>query len=68
MLYPVKVFGRNGKLKKEVSTQTLSKKYWESFFDPEKKNLQIKPKDVNRKLLNEMYGGLEYEDHFYSED
>ncbi|CAI2718615.1 hypothetical protein [Nitrospina watsonii] len=68
MLYPVKVFGHNGKLKKEVSTQTLSKKYWESFFDPEKKNLQIKPKDANRKLLNEIYGTVEYPDHFYSED
>lgn len=68
MLYPVKVYSQSGKLKKEVSSHSLSKKYWEKFFDPERKNLQIKPKDLNRKLLDEMYGEMAYDDSFFSED
>ncbi len=67
MLYPVRIFNQSGKLKKEVSTQSLSKRYWKKFFDPDQKNLQVKPKGLSKKQLDEYYG-LEYDRNMYSDE
>ena len=67
MLYPVRIFNQSGKLKKEVSTQSLSNRYWKKFFDPDQKNLQVKPKGLSKKQLDDHFG-LELNSNFYSED
>lgn len=67
MLYPVRVFNQSGKLKKEVSTQSLSKRYWKKFFDPDQKNLQVKPKGLTKKKLDEYYG-LGYDSSLYTDE
>jgi hypothetical protein len=66
MFYPVRIFNKGGKLKKEVSPQVLSRNYWGKVFDPERKNIQITPKGISRKDREAL--GWELDDSNFSED
>ncbi len=35
MIYPVKILGKGGKVKKVLSTSTLTDLHWERFFEDE---------------------------------
>ncbi len=67
MFYPVRIFNKVGQLKKEVSSKTLSKKYWNKVFDPERKNIQINPGHFISKQEREALG-WEPDEIMYSED
>ena len=49
MFYPVRIFNQKGKLVKEVTTKNLSQSYWDKFYEPLQKNLQINPDNRPRK-------------------
>lgn len=66
MFYPVKIFNKRGKLKKEVSSQVLSKDYWSKVFDPDRKNIQISVQGLTKKNRAEL--GWELDDMNFSED
>lgn len=67
MFYPVRIYNSKGKKLKELSTKQLSQMYWEKFFEPLPKNLEIKP---GRKISKDKgaYIPEEYDEYFYSEE
>jgi hypothetical protein len=66
MFYPVRVFSKSGKLKKEVSSQSLSRNYWSKIFDPARKNIQISVQGISKKDRVKL--GWELDDNNFSED
>lgn len=66
MFYPVRVFNKRGKLKKEITSKTLSQSYWNKVFDPARKNIQISVKGLSKKDREEL--GWELDDMRFSED
>lgn len=67
MFYPVRILNPKGKLKKEVSSQTLSKKYWKDFNEAVRSNIQISKKGRTRAKTDVVYEP-EYDASFFSED
>lgn len=50
MFFPVRIFKRDGSLKREFSTEQLSRLYWKRFFDQETRGQPNHPKKTkNRK-------------------
>jgi hypothetical protein len=66
MFYPVRVFNKRGKLKKEITSKTLSQSYWNKVFDPARKNIQISVQGLSKKDREEL--GWELDDMKFSED
>lgn len=66
MFYPVRVFNKRGRLKKEITSKTLSQTYWNKVFDPARKNIQISVKGLSKKDRQEL--GWELDDMNFSED
>ncbi len=66
MFYPVKIFSRKGKFRKEVSSKLLSRQYWDKFYNSANKNIQISNR--KGKNLKAQFPDMEYDDSFYSED
>lgn len=66
MFYPVRVFNKSGNLKREVSSQVLSRNYWGKVFDPARKNIQIRPQGISKKDREQL--GWELDDTNFSED
>ena len=66
MFYPVRVFNKRGRLKKEITSKTLSQSYWNKVFDPARKNIQISVKGLSKKDREEL--GWELDDMNFSED
>ncbi len=67
MFYPVRILSPKGKVKKEISSQSLSKKYWKQFNESSRTNIQISKKGRARKSLDAVYEP-EYDSTFFSED
>lgn len=60
MFHPVKIFDSKGKVMKVISSEKLSKSYWEKFYNKERKNYpMINPKKKIplklTKIINEMF-------------
>jgi hypothetical protein len=51
MFYPVKILNSKGKVKKVVTTKSLSQRYWGDFFDQGLKKKTIGAKGKGRKPL-----------------
>jgi hypothetical protein len=66
MFYPVRIFNKSGKLKREVSSHSLSRNYWSKVFDPARKNIQISVQGLSKKDRAEL--GWELDDVNFSED
>jgi hypothetical protein len=66
MFYPVRVFNKRGKLKREVTSQSLSQNYWSKVFDPARKNIQISVRGLSKKDREKL--GWEFDDNNVSED
>jgi len=66
MFYPVRVFNKRGKLKREVNSQALSRNYWSKVFDPARKNIQISVQGLSKKDRERL--GWELDDKNFSED
>jgi len=66
MFYPVRIFSKSGKFKKEVSSQSLSRNYWNKIFDPERKNIQITIQGISKRDREKL--GWELDDNKFSED
>jgi len=66
MFYPVRIFNKKGKLKKEVNSRTLSQSYWNKVFDPDRKNIQITVQGLSKKDREKL--GWELDDNNFSED
>jgi len=66
MFYPVRIFNKRGKLKKEITSKTLSRSYWDKVFDPDRKNIQISVQGLSKKDREQL--GWELDDINYSED
>jgi hypothetical protein len=67
MFYPVRIYNRKGKLVKEIPTENLSKKYWNKFYEPLQKNLQINPDNRPRKTRKDFLE-MALDEEFFSED
>ena len=66
MFYPVRVFNKRGKLKKEITSKALSQSYWGKVFDPARKNIQIAVKGISKKDREQL--GWALDDINFSED
>ena len=66
MFYPVRIFNKRGKLKKEINSKALSQNYWNQVFDPARKNIQITPQGLSKKDREQL--GWELDDINFSED
>ncbi len=66
MFYPVRIFNKRGKLKKEITSKTLSQSYWSKVFDPDRKNIQITVPGLTKKDREKL--GWELDDISFSED
>ncbi len=66
MFYPVRVFNKRGKFKKEITSKTLSQTYWSKIFDPARKNIQISVQGISKKDRQKL--GWELDDTKFSED
>jgi len=66
MFYPVRIFNKRGKFKKEIPSKTLSQSYWGKIFDPERKNIQITAPGLSKKDREKL--GWELDNHNFSED
>lgn len=66
MFYPVRIFKPNGKMKKEISSEKLSERYWQEFNDAVRTNIQISPKG-RRPKPEEVYEPM-YDATYFSED
>jgi len=66
MFYPVRIFNKRGKLKKEVTSESLSQSYWNKVFDPDRKNIQITVQGISKK--DRAVLGWELDDLNFSED
>jgi hypothetical protein len=66
MFYPVRIFNKRGKLKKEVTSKSLSQSYWNKIFDPARKNIQITVQGLSKKDRAKL--GWELDDINFSED
>jgi len=64
MFYPVRIFNKSGKLKREVSYQSLSRNYWSKIFDPARKNIQISAQGLSKKDREKL--GWELDDFLVS--
>ena len=67
MFYPVRIYNQKGKLVKEITTEKLSKKYWNKFYEPLQKNLQINPDNRPRKTRKDFLE-MALDEEFFSED
>ncbi|MGV7222442.1 MAG: hypothetical protein ACQ9MH_13035 [Nitrospinales bacterium] len=67
MFYPVKIYNTKGKLVKELTTKNLSKAYWDKFYEPLQKNLQINPDNKPRKTRKDFLERA-LDEEFFSED
>ncbi len=67
MFYPVRVYSPKGKLVKEITTKSLSKRYWDKFYEPLQKNLQINPQNGRRKTRKDFLE-MALDEEFFSED
>jgi hypothetical protein len=52
MFHEVKIFDKNGKVKKILSSKNLSSEYWNSFFNNPLSDLKKKGKGRSQKLQN----------------
>jgi len=66
MFYPVRIYNSKGKLVKEISTKSLSKAYWDRFYEPMQKNLQIHPENGRRKSRKDFLE-MALDEEFFSE-
>ena len=66
MFYPVRIFNKRGKLKKEITSKSLSQNYWSKVFDPDRKNIQITVPGLSKKDREKL--GWELDDMKFSED
>ena len=66
MFYPVRIFNRKGKLKKEVAPKSLSKKYWDQFNNSSNKNIQISTRKVRQMVDYDPQA--ERDENLFSED
>ena len=66
MFYPVRIFNKNGRLKKVVPSELLSNSYWDKVFDPDRKNIQITVGGLSKKDKAKL--GWEPDEVLYSED
>ncbi len=66
MFYPVRIFKANGKMKKEIPSETLSQRYWNEFNEAVRTNIQINPKG-RRPKKEEVYEPM-YDQSYFSED
>ena len=66
MFYPVRIFKANGKMKKEISSEKLSERYWKEFNEAVRTNIQINPKG-RRPKTEEVYEPM-YDSTYFSED
>ena len=67
MFYPVRIYNRKGKLVKEITTEKLSDTYWNKFYEPLQKNLQINPDNRPRKTRKDFLE-MALDEEFFSED
>ena len=67
MFFPVRIFKANGKVKKEISSELLSKRYWKEFDEAVRTNIQINPKGRVKRTADQFYEP-QYDQSFYSED
>ena len=67
MFYPVRILNPKGKLKKEIPSDLLSKKYWSDFNEAVRTNIQISKKGRTRLKTDAVYEP-EYDASFFSED
>ena len=66
MFYPVRIFNKRGKFKKEIPSKALSQNYWSKVFDPARKNIQITVQGISKKDRQKL--GWELDDINFSED
>lgn len=66
MFYPVRIFNKRGKLKKEITSKNLSQNYWSKVFDPARKNIQISVRGLSKKDRQGL--GWELDDNNFSQD
>jgi hypothetical protein len=66
MFYPVRIFSNKGKLKKEISSDSLSKRYWKDFNESVRTNIQINAAKV--KQLKKADYIPQYDESYFSED
>jgi len=67
MFFPVRILKPNGKLKKEISSQALSKRYWKDFNEAVHSNIQISKKGRPRAKSDVVYEPG-YDASYFSED
>lgn len=67
MFYPVRIFNSKGRLIKEITTEKLSRIYWDKFYEPLQKNLQIHPDNKYRKTRKDYLERSLDEDFFYED-
>jgi hypothetical protein len=72
MFYPVKILNPKGKVKKILTSKSLSQRYWGDFFDPDIKKKNRKLKEKGRKTQQKTEAKKDqnknYEDIYFSED
>ena len=72
MFYPVKILTAKGKVKKVVTTKSLSQRYWGDFFDQNIKKKNAGAKDKGRKIQRKTDAKkdqtMTYEELNFSED
>ena len=68
MFYPVRIYNSKGKLIKEITTKNLSKNYWNKFYEPLQKNLQINPDNGRYRKTRKDFLEMALDEEFFSED
>ena len=68
MFYPVRIYNSKGKLVKEITTKNLSKNYWDKFYEPLQKNLQINPDNGRYRKSRKDFLERALDEEFFSED
>lgn len=67
MFYEVRILDRKGQLKKVLSANSLSKRYWKSFFEKASGTEALK-KPRTKKINKPRRGMIDYKDLYVSDN
>jgi hypothetical protein len=65
MFHEVKIIDKQGKVKKVVSSKTLSKRYWEDIANANLKGIKIKGSKSKKPVKSANNTGLSYDDLYF---